>query len=104
MVRAPESSGSARTLLLNLFFLLLHPGSLLISQCCPNHNGTFNPLFLHLAAYLISAGNIPAEVIGIGGTSAAAVKSGEAVLTFVLCIYVAKLKLITDSRIGDSFI
>ena len=42
------------------------------------------------------------EVVGIGRTAAAAVKSGKAIPTFVFRIDIAELELVADCRVGHA--
>ena len=69
---------------------------LLFRQCRLNHKRTFHALFLKLASDLICIPDAAMELIRIGRTAAAAIKSGKAVPAFFLGIHTAALKFCTN--------
>lgn len=64
----------------------------------------FYTLSLKLTSDVVCICNITVEVVGVGRTSAAAVKSREAFFAFFLRIDIAALEFITDLRILDPVI
>lgn len=102
---AIRRSSIPRKLFPFLFFIPLSPCSLLVRAVCKSsfyHDRAFDTFFLHLTPDIIRIRDGTVEVVGIGRTAAAAVKSGKAIPTFIFRIDIAKLELVADCRVGHA--